>query len=764
MAASSVIGALRVNLGLDSAEFTNGLKKSQTEAGKFGAAMKTAFAAVAVAAAGALAGVAAAVKSNINTFDDLSKSASKIGIPIEELSKLKYAADLSGVSMEGLETAIGRLSRNMTDAAAGTGEGAKAFKALGISVKNSDGTLKSSSQVLAEIADRFAKLPDGAQKTAAAMLLMGRSGANMIPLLNGGSEALNGLLAEAKAFGLEISAETGRSAEAFNDNLSRLGYAVQGVSMGLAAALAPALVVVTDAMVRFAQALIDGMQYLPQIAEYAAVAGGSLALMFSPAILAAVGNLAIAIGVGLVGAVRALTVAIAANPLGALAVGISAAITAAYYFRDEIQKAIGVDVVQIAKDAGNLVIAAFVSAMERIKAVWQNFPNIIGAAVIGAANTVIKVVNEMVNGAKMAINDLVSTINKIPGVNIGGMETGSKTIGEIANPYAEALSHSMGDFEKTRNEIFSRDWIGEIGKSFEKSTPAAQNFGAAVGNVNQELLNLGGGGKSNGGKSEGERYSDIIDGANRRIASLQAEQQAIGMTDEAAAALLYQTDLLNEANRKGISLSSAQRAELSGLAQVMAGVEAATEKMRDTLNFAKDATKGFLSDFRQGLMNGKSLWESFGSAALNVLNKIIDKIETQLVDALFSMNSSFGGSSSGGGFLGSIFAGIGKLFGFARGGTIMPGGGGGIDSQLVMFRKSPNERVDITKPGQTLESGRGGMQVYVTPSPYFDVRVEEISDSRVANAAPSIIGRANQNVVPTMARYQNDKAGAEWRT
>lgn len=130
-----------------------------------------------------------------------------------------------------------------------------------------------------------------------------------------------------------------------------------------------------------------------------------------------------------------------------------------------------------------------------------------------------------------------------------------------------------------------------------------------------------------------------------------------------------------------------------------------------------------------------------------------------------SLFSGVGGG--GGGGLGGLLSGLfGGLFGFARGGTIMPGGSGGIDSQLVAFRKSPNERVDITKPGQSLNSGRGGVadvRVFVDDNGNWQAKVEQISDRRVANAAPAIVGQANQNVVPTMARYQNDKAGAEWR-
>ncbi|MGW9230563.1 phage tail protein [Pseudorhizobium sp. NPDC055634] len=128
--------------------------------------------------------------------------------------------------------------------------------------------------------------------------------------------------------------------------------------------------------------------------------------------------------------------------------------------------------------------------------------------------------------------------------------------------------------------------------------------------------------------------------------------------------------------------------------------------------------------------------------------------------------SGLGGGAGGGGFGGLLSGLFGSIFGFARGGTILPGGAGGVDSQLVMFRKSPNERVDVTKPGQTLNSGRGGVadvRVFVDDNGNWQAKVEQISDSRVANAAPSIVGQANRNVVPTMSKWQNDKAGSEWR-
>jgi hypothetical protein len=94
-----------------------------------------------------------AVKSAIDDADKLGKMAQKVGLPVEELSKLKHAADLSGVSLESLGTSMGKLNKNMIEVAGGAkGPAVQAFKALGISVTNTDGTMKSSSVVLSEIA------------------------------------------------------------------------------------------------------------------------------------------------------------------------------------------------------------------------------------------------------------------------------------------------------------------------------------------------------------------------------------------------------------------------------------------------------------------------------------------------------------------------------------------------------------------------------------------------------------------------------------
>lgn len=226
---------------------------------------------VAGAAAGAalVAGlglVASATKMAINDMDTLSKTAQKVGLPTEEISALAYAADLSDVNVEQLTTGLVKLTKNMSDTAQGTGEAQKGFKALGIDVKNADGSLKSSGQVLGEIAGKFAGYKDGAEKTALAVNLFGKSGAALIPLLNSGAEGIAKMTQEAKDLGLVIDTETGKKAEAFNDNLTRLSSVMKGLWNQVAAQLLPMLVKLTDRFVGSAK----GAQTLGQVATVAA--------------------------------------------------------------------------------------------------------------------------------------------------------------------------------------------------------------------------------------------------------------------------------------------------------------------------------------------------------------------------------------------------------------------------------------------------------------------------------------------------------------
>lgn len=254
MAGNAIIGALRVVLGADTAALDKGLKDAQSSIATFGRQLDTAAAALAASFAVAMGGVALSIKKSLEEADKLGKLAQSVGLPVEELSKLKHAADLSDVSIEDFGKAIVKLSKNMSDVAGGgAGPAAEAFRKMGVSVIESNGTLKSSGQVLEEVADKFEGYKDGAAKSALAVAIFGKAGANMIPLLNAGKDGLKEAKQEAEEFGLVIDKKTAVAAEAFNDNMTRLHKVMDGVSLQVMAYLAPNLEMLSSAMVQLAK-------------------------------------------------------------------------------------------------------------------------------------------------------------------------------------------------------------------------------------------------------------------------------------------------------------------------------------------------------------------------------------------------------------------------------------------------------------------------------------------------------------------------------
>lgn len=189
------------------------------------------------------AGLVALTKKAADAGDALSKLSQKTGTSVEDLSKLQYAAGLSGVSTEALAKGMTSLAVGMIEARdGGITPAAEAFSKLGVSVKNVDGTIKSSRAVLGELADRFAAMPDGPEKAALAVDLFGKKlGSEMIPLLNSGSKGIKEMGAEAERLGVVMSTELAKKSEEFNDNLERMSKLSNAAGISIAKSLVPAL-------------------------------------------------------------------------------------------------------------------------------------------------------------------------------------------------------------------------------------------------------------------------------------------------------------------------------------------------------------------------------------------------------------------------------------------------------------------------------------------------------------------------------------------
>lgn len=187
-----------------------------------------------------------AVQRAIEFADAMGKASQRVGVAVENLSGLTVAARLADVSAQELGRSIVFLGKQISEADSGNEQAQQLFRDLGVSIRNVAGDLKTGDQLLGEVADRFASMPDGITKSRLAMELFERNGTALIPLLNGGSAGLRDLKAEAEEFGLVIGKRFAQNAEKFNDNLTRMKLLLEGVFLKIADAVLPDLVKLSD--------------------------------------------------------------------------------------------------------------------------------------------------------------------------------------------------------------------------------------------------------------------------------------------------------------------------------------------------------------------------------------------------------------------------------------------------------------------------------------------------------------------------------------
>lgn len=172
---------------------------------------------------------------------ELHKESQMVGMAVQDLGGLKFAAEMSGTSVETMSKGLGILDKNMEEAAAGTGRAKDYMDLLHMSVKNADGTLKTNIEIIKELADKFHNMEDGAGKTAIAMAFFGRSGKELIPLLNQGSEGIGELTKKAKELGIVLDEKSTEAAHRFEQNLTTLKEGVHGLAISIGNKLIPIL-------------------------------------------------------------------------------------------------------------------------------------------------------------------------------------------------------------------------------------------------------------------------------------------------------------------------------------------------------------------------------------------------------------------------------------------------------------------------------------------------------------------------------------------
>ena len=194
-------------------------------------------------------GVRQAVTGFAETGDAIDKMASRLGLPVERLQEWSYAAKQSGADSQQLEDGLKDLSKHIAEIATGkdtTSGAATLFQALGISVKDAQGNLRSVEAVFNDLSDAIERNEDPALRTRMAMETLGEGGRRLIPLMAQGSAGLKEMSRQAHEMGLVLSEEDVDAATKLRISLENTRAVFGSIGTSIGARLAPAVMRIAE--------------------------------------------------------------------------------------------------------------------------------------------------------------------------------------------------------------------------------------------------------------------------------------------------------------------------------------------------------------------------------------------------------------------------------------------------------------------------------------------------------------------------------------
>lgn len=373
--------------------------------------------------------VGALAVSGGKSADDLNTLSKVTGMSTAELQKYAASADLVDVSVEAMAKANQKLKKNMYSASNGSKTQAEAFKKLGISVTDSNGELRDSDEVFQEAITALGKMSNETERDALAQQIMGKSAAELNPLIADQGETYKQVSDTLKKYNLDyVDQETLDKANQFNDSLDTMKaigtVAIQNVGAELAGYLAPALETVVDWFGKFAEWLgnLD-----PKVLTVIGVIG-ALVAGIAPLLLI-LGKIAFAVSsIMNLASTLGVTIGALASPIG-IAIAVIGALIAVgillYKNWDKI-KAFAVSlkdkIVQTFTNIKDKVVSTVQGMIQTVKDKWTALKTFV-------TDTFNRIKDAIVTPIKNAVDKVKGIIEKIKGffpINVGKILKGIK--------------------------------------------------------------------------------------------------------------------------------------------------------------------------------------------------------------------------------------------------------------------------------------------------------------------------------------------------
>lgn len=590
-------------VGSNVIEFTiRGNDKFSGKMGKVGGVLKTT-AKVAAAAATAFVGAGTAVVGFANKVaqgeDQAAKFAGRIGVAVDQLTTYQQVAKIAGVGQQNFNMAIQRMTRRVSEAAAGTGEARDAIAELGLEAK--DFQRLSMGEQLQTLAQRFEQVEGRSDRVRLAFKLFDSEGVAMVQMLQQGSAEMRRMAEDAEELGAVVGQQAAANAEEFTSQTARLTAAIGGISRAIADEWIPIL---TGLAKRFADA-IGGMQ--ESLSRWANRA------------------MRVFIGVG-VAASRIFT-------------KIGEGLASLASFQGWKNLAAG------AKNAFLAILDAFTRILPTMSKIATNWFSGLWTAYLELAKWAFRAVFEVFIRGFPA---LVKAIGRMFQVMFEGVvEVGRWAWEKIKGVFTGEEGPTLGELMFERLPAATEEARAEVSRLFGDTVSRAPSLGEVLfqdiprktaearANIVEEYQRLG-----SQLTTEGERFSGAFarhfdvtaESIGRRVDEILEKFQRFGEESkesqrEVRDAGASYTEELNK-------LASKQLQESGTLAKQMAQVT------MDSLNQMANGLAGVFTDV---LIHGKSLFDSLKKFAKQLLASIVQAIAKALI--LRAIMSSIGGGS-----------------------------------------------------------------------------------------------------------------------
>ena len=331
-------GGVFVEIGADPTKFFAALKGVNKNIASMGKTMSSAGTKMAAMGAGIVGPIFASAAAFANVGSALFDMSKRTGVATESLSVLQFAAEQTGTDMGGVETALKKMQKSIFAAGTGSKEAAKALAMVGLSAADLEGL--SADQQMGKIADGLMAIQDPGTRAAVAMQIFGKSGTDILPMLEGGSAGMAAFAAEAKRLGLVMDTETAAKADALGDAIDAVKSSMKMAFIQVGSAVAPILTQLAQGLAIVAA---NVGKFISENQSFV------VSVLKAGAALVVVGTAITGIGYSLQGLSGGISLVLKgfglfsalASPVLLVAAGIGAAVFALYKFKDQIGAALG---------------------------------------------------------------------------------------------------------------------------------------------------------------------------------------------------------------------------------------------------------------------------------------------------------------------------------------------------------------------------------------------------------------------------------------